>query len=215
MEKRPFHDPMSAVAVVDAPELTSDWQHGLRMLRAPRVRLRELRWTDATSLFAMMATPEVARFISPPPSTVEGFEKFIAWTHAEREAGRYVCFGVVPKGMEHAVGVIQVRRLEPGFRVAEWGFAIGSPFWGSGIFEESARLVLDFAFAEIGVARLEARAAVQNGRGNAALRKLGARPEAVLRKSFVRDGQSVDQQLWAILAEDWEVLTGGFVLQLH
>jgi ribosomal-protein-alanine N-acetyltransferase len=215
MEKMPFHESLSAIAIVDAPVIASDWQRGLPVLSAPQVTLRELRITDATTLFAMMTTHEVARFISPPPSTVEGFEKFIAWTHSEREAGRYVCFAVVPKGLEQAVGLIQIRRLEPGFRVAEWGFAIGAPFWGTGLFETSARVVLDFAFAEIGIDRLEARAAVQNARGNGALRKLGARPEAVLRRSFVRNGQSVDQQLWAILAEDWAVLTGDLVLRLH
>ena len=46
--------------------------------------LRELRASDAPSLFAMLTTEEVTRFISPPPTTVEGFVKFIAWTIRER-----------------------------------------------------------------------------------------------------------------------------------
>ena len=40
---------------------------------------------DAASLFALLTTEEVARFISPPPTSVEGFEKFIAWAHRERQ----------------------------------------------------------------------------------------------------------------------------------
>jgi [ribosomal protein S5]-alanine N-acetyltransferase len=213
--KGPYRDSSTAVAVVERTAVTTDWRRGLPVLTAAHVTLRELLPSDAPTMLAMMTTDEVARFISPPPRTLEGFEHFIAWTQAEREAGRYVCFAVVPKGMEHAVGLIQVRRLEPGFRVAEWGFAIGSPFWGSGIFMESAQLVIDFAFDEVGVIRLEARAALQNGRGNGALRKLGARPEAVLRKSFVRNGQAIDQQLWAILVDDWTGMTSDIVLQLH
>ena len=51
--------------------------------------------------------------------------------------------------------------------------------------------------------RLEARAAIQNGRGNGALRKLGAVQEGILRKSFLRNGKYHDQTLWAILDEDW------------
>jgi RimJ/RimL family protein N-acetyltransferase len=43
---------------------------------------------------------------------------------------------------------------------------------------------------------------VQNGRGNGALRKVGAVQEGVLRRSFLRDGHYMDQALWAILAED-------------
>jgi RimJ/RimL family protein N-acetyltransferase len=66
--------------------------------------------------------------------------------------------------------------------------------------------VLDFAFDVIGVHRLEARAAVRNGRGNGALRKIGASCEGVLRKSFLRHGEYLDQNLWSILAEDWQTL---------
>jgi RimJ/RimL family protein N-acetyltransferase len=62
--------------------------------------------------------------------------------------------------------------------------------------------MIDFAFDVIGVHRLEARAAVENGRGNSALRKIGAVQEGVLRKSFLRNGRFLDQALWAILPED-------------
>ena len=50
---------------------------------------------------------------------------------------------------------------------------------------------------------LEARSAVGNGRGNGALRKIGAVHEAVLRRSFQKNGQVHDQVLWSILDIDW------------
>jgi RimJ/RimL family protein N-acetyltransferase len=151
----------------------------------------------------MLNTEEVARLMSPPPSTLQGFDLFIASEREKQRAGRHVCFAVVPSGMDVAVGIFQIRRLDAEFSNAEWGFAIGSPFWGTGVFSEGARLVLEFAFNGLGVHRLEARAAIRNGRGNGALRKLGAVPEAILRHSFVRNGEALDQQLWAILARDW------------
>jgi RimJ/RimL family protein N-acetyltransferase len=151
----------------------------------------------------MLNTEEVARFISPPPTTVEGFERFIEWTHRQRAMGLYLCVAVVPAGTTTAIGLFQVRSLEPGFATAEWGFALGSPYWGTGAFIEGARLVVDFAIDSIGVHRLEARAAVQNGRGNGALRKIGAVQEGVLRRSFLRDGQYLDQVLWSILDTEW------------
>ena len=173
------------------------------MLRGAEVELRELRRPDAPSLFAMLTTDEVARFISPPPTTVEGFENFIVWTHRQRAAGAYACFAVTLKGYDTAIGLFQVRELEPGFSTAEWGFALGSAFWGSGIFKASAELVLEFAFETLGVHRLEARAAVRNGRGTAALRKVGAVQEGLLRKSFLRNGEYLDQALYAIVSDDW------------
>jgi ribosomal-protein-alanine N-acetyltransferase len=182
---------------------TSDWRAGLPTLSAAHVTLRELRLSDAPSLLAMLATEEVMRFISPPPSTVEGFERFIEWARREREDGTYACFAVVPAGGDDAIGLVQIRELEPTFSTAEWGFAIGSPFWGTGMFAEAARLAVDFAFGTIGVHRLEARAAVQNGRGNGLLRKIGAVQEGVLRKSLLRNGRYCDQVLWGIVEDDW------------
>ena len=185
--------------------VTTNWKTALPVLAGSTFTLRELRVEDAPSLLAMLTTEEVARFISPPPTTVEGFERFIMWAQRERQAGNYACFAIVPQGMTTAIGIFQVRSLEPGFGTAEWGFAMGSAFWGSGIFSEGARLVLDFAFDVIGAQRLEARAAVANGRGNGALRKIGAVQEGLLRRSFLRNGQHHDQVLWGILADDWRL----------
>ena len=186
-----------------SPAISSDWQKGLPVLHAKGVTLRELRVSDATSLLTLLSTEEVTRFISPPPSTIEGFERFIQWAKLEREGGRYICFAVVPEGSDTAVGLFQVRQLDPSFGTAEWGFALGSAFWGSGLFVSGAELVIEFAFDVVGVHRLEARAAVQNGRGNGALRKIGAVQEGILRKSFLRGGRYADQSLWAILSDDW------------
>ena len=109
----------------------------------------------------------------------------------------------MPDGYDTAIGLFQVRQLDASFGTAEWGFALGSPFWGSGLFVKGAELVLEFAFDVIGAHRLEARAAVQNGRGNGALRKIGAIQEGILRQSFLRGGVHHNQSLWAILNEDW------------
>ena len=184
---------------------TTNWKTALPVMAGTTFTLRELRKEDAASLLSMLTTEEVSRFISPPPTTVEGFERFIAWTHYERRAGNYACFAIVPHGMTTAIGIFQVRSLDPSFGTAEWGFAMGSQFWGSGIFAEGARLILDFAFDVIGARRLEARAAVANGRGNGALRKIGAVQEGLLRRSFQRNGQHHDQVLWGILADDWRL----------
>jgi [ribosomal protein S5]-alanine N-acetyltransferase len=205
MEKMPYTTELDLQVIQPSvgQVVTSDWQRGLPVLTGEQIRLRELKASDAPSLFSLLTAQEVARFISPPPSTVEGFERFIAWTLRQRTAGTYACFAVTLKGFDTAIGIFQVRETEPGFGTAEWGFAIGSPFWGTGVFEESAQLVLEFAFETLDVHRLEARAAVRNGRGTGALLKLGAVPEGVLRKSFLRNGEYLDQVLYAIVEDDW------------
>ena len=189
---------------VTAPRPTGvEWRDHLPVLSGPGLTLREVQPTDAQSLFTFLTDPDVARFVSPPPPTVDGFARFATWAQHERAAGRYVCFAVVPEGATAAVGIFQMRALDPGFETAEWGFVLGAPFWGAGLFLAGATLLLDFAVDVVGTHRLEARAAVVNARGNAALQKVGAVREGVLRRSFARHGQHFDQALWSIIADEW------------
>lgn len=183
------------------------WRERLPVLRGTGVTLRELEASDALSLFAALTTEQVARFISPPPSTPAGFARFIAWAKREQAAGSYACFAVVPDGGSAAVGLFQIRALGGDFGTAEWGFALASPHWGTGVFGAGASLVLAFAFDVLGVQRLEARSVAENGRGNGALRKLGAVCEARLRRSFRKNGVSSDQHLWTLLRDEWQAKT--------
>lgn len=202
----------SGVATAAVP---LDWRKGLPTYRLATCTLREVQLEDAASLMAHLCAEEVSRFILPPPHSVQSFENYILKAQRDRQAGHYACFVVVPAGTEDAVGVFQLRQLEAGFATAEWGFAMGSAFWGAGIFVQCAKQVLEFAFETVGVQRLEARAAVMNGRGNGALRKVGAVQEGVLRRSFKRHGQFFDQVLWSVLAEDWRMQQGARRGRVH
>src|SRR5215475_15196129 len=138
-----------------------DW---LPVLEGRHVLLRALRPSDAAVLHGLLTAPEVARFVSAPPGSVEAFERFIDKANRQR-SGKYICYAVTLKGSDTAVGLVQIRETEPNFQAAERGFALGSAFWGTGIFTESAQLILQLVFLTLGVHRLEARAAVRNGRG--------------------------------------------------
>ena len=182
----------------------AQWRQGLPVLRGLRLTLRELRLDDSAALLPLITAPDVTRFMSPPPEVPNWFSTFIAATARERQAGRYAGFAIVPHGEDAPVGLVQIRQLEPGFSTAEWGVALGSAWWGKGLFEDAGRLVLGFAFDTLGVHRLEARVATPNARGNAAVRKLGATAEGLLRRALrTADGATHDQVLWAWLNDEW------------
>jgi RimJ/RimL family protein N-acetyltransferase len=190
------------------PAPPCSWRDAAPVLTGEHCALRELQVADAPLLVPVLTDPEVMRFMSPPPATVERFAWFIDWSRREREAGRYLVFALVPHAQAAPVGVLQLRQLEPEFRTAEWGVAMAPQYWGAGLFLDAARLLLDFAFTDLGVHRLEARAALANSRSQAAMRKLGAVQEGVLRRSLTTaDGQRLDQVLWSLLDEDWRQLT--------
>jgi ribosomal-protein-serine acetyltransferase len=206
--KRPFR--LEAALQTGCPtpgpspaEGEADWTVRIPELANNVVTLREVRRSDAPSLFSMLTTPEVRRYMSTPPPDVAGFERFIEWAQNERRGGRYICFAVVPKGYDVAIGIFQVRQVDRHFENGEWGAALGSQFWGTGIFAAAAGLMFDFLFDQVGLYRLEARAAVQNGRANGAARKVGSVPEGLARQALRCEGRYHDQLMWSLLAEDW------------
>ena len=71
--------------------------------------------------------------ISPPPPSVEGFEKFIAWTKRQREAGKSLAYGVTLKGSDVVIDPVggdvaepALRSLRYGGRFVTIGFAAGA-----------------------------------------------------------------------------------------
>ena len=194
---------MSGETTTSGAVIPADWREGLPTLAGERLTLRELHLSDAQSLYAELGSPEVRRFMWAPPPSADAFTQFIEWAHAERATGRYICYGIIPRGETAAAGVFELRQLQPGFFRGELGFVMASRLWGRGLFPEGARLVLDFAFRVVKVHRIEARSAVDNARGNAALQKLGASREGRLRAAFQREDQFVDQYIWSILDSDW------------
>jgi RimJ/RimL family protein N-acetyltransferase len=193
----------------DPRPLRTEWCSGLPELHDDGLTLRELHSSDARSLVGHLNRPAVLQYIASCPATAEGFVRFIRWAHDQRRRGVFACYGIVPCGQAVAVGVIQFWPIEPDFSTAEWGFALGDAFWGTGLFARSARLVLDAMFSQLGVYRLEARSADDNTSGNRALEHLGAKREGVLREGFRKGSFVRDHVMWSILAADWHARRTG------
>src|SRR5262245_6377110 len=78
---------VSTIGSTKADRIGGGWRTGLPVLTGSLITLRELRVSDATALFEALTTEEVTRFLSPPPTTVDGFERFVDWTLKQRDAG--------------------------------------------------------------------------------------------------------------------------------
>ena len=180
-----------------------NWRAGLPLIETDRAVLREVRSRDAAAFAAALGRPEVMEHLPAGPSSPEQFARFITWARRERMGGRFLCFAVVPRSSARAEGLFQLWPIEPSFNIVELGFALDPSLWGTGLFRECAAAVVDFAFTTLRVRRIECRTAVTNGRGLAAVRKLGAVYEGTLRRCSSCASGPVDHTMWSILEEDW------------
>jgi len=182
---------------------STNWRADLPVLTGRSVLLREPTALDLGPLVDLLSLGDATRFgLDEPPSEL-AVQQLIDRAIRDRANGQAFTFVVVLAAARTVVGLLQVRQLDPGFEAAEWECTVVPSVRGSGIFIEAARLAGSFLFGSVGSHRLEARVLLQNGRGNGALRKLGAVQEGILRRSARRGGEYVDQVLWSMLKEDW------------
>src|SRR5215470_16746126 len=112
------------------------WTDRVPTLRSDLMTLREVAAADVYPLFTLFGDPAVTAFMAPPPPTLAKFAGFVEWSHKQREHGHGLCVGIVPDGMTAAVGILQVRALDPtsSSSSAEWGFVLSAHFWSTGVF---------------------------------------------------------------------------------
>jgi RimJ/RimL family protein N-acetyltransferase len=189
----------SDIPRIDAP----NWRTELPTLTARLVTLREPVPQDLGPLVDILSVADASRFGMDEPVTEVAVQRVIERARRDRIVGSGFTYVITHGTARPPIGLIQVRRLDPGFEVAEWECTLAPSARGAGIFVEAIRLVGSFAFDTVGARRLETRVLLHNGRGNTALRKLGAVEEGILRRSARRGGEWVDQVLWSLLKEDW------------
>jgi RimJ/RimL family protein N-acetyltransferase len=194
----------STWTIVTDPSLaTASWRAELPVLVGRAVTLREPAAPDLGALIDLFALSDASRFGLDEPAADFAVQQLIESASRDRAAGRGFTYVVTLNPSRAVVGLVQVRQLDPTFEAGEWECTLVPSVRGSGVFIETARLAGSLAFGVVGAHRLEARALLQNGRANGALRKLGAVQEGVLRRSVRRHDEYVDQVLWAVLKEDW------------
>lgn len=62
--------------------------------------------------------------------------------------------------------------------------------------------VLDYAFEEIGLNRVQAEVFAGNNVSSAVLKKCGMSFEGIARQKYYKNGEFIDTALWAIIASD-------------
>jgi RimJ/RimL family protein N-acetyltransferase len=158
--------------------------------------LRPLVPSDAAALAAHADDRDVwlnLRDRFPHPYSVADAEAYIT-AAAGRE--RQTSFGIVVEG--EAAGTVS---LMPGDdiarRTAEIGYWLGRRYWGRGVITDAVRAATAYAFAELAMHRVFAVPFVHNAASSRVLEKARYRLEGRMRRSAVKDGEVLDQWLWA------------------
>lgn len=179
----------------------------LPTLEAERVRLRAMSDRDIDGLFAIFSNPEVMRYWSFTPlvdrdaaasllnQTLEGFRRraLMKWGVALRES-------------DELIGTVTLINFDFTNHRAEIGYALARAFWGHGYIQEALHAVLEYAFEDLSLHRIEADVDPRNAASIRTLERLGFQKEGYLRQRWHVGGEIQDALFFGLLRPDWEAM---------
>lgn len=169
-----------------------------------RLELRLVGYRDLPALLDIHRDEQVNRYL--PFQTWQGMEDAELWyqralqRHRDGEAIQWV---ICEQGGKTLYGSCLLFGYEAEHQRAEVGYGIGQPYWGRGFAREAMARLIEYAFADLGIRRLDARVDPRNNASVGLLLRLGFTHEGRLRQRQYIKGELVDVDLFGLLRSEW------------
>jgi ribosomal-protein-alanine N-acetyltransferase len=179
-----------------------------KTINTERLILRKPQPSDEAAQFAMHADPEVMRYFSEPPWTdASRATRQIAEDIAAFEKEEFFRFAVELKATGEYLGSCSLFSEHRQNRRAEIGYALQRQHWGKGYMNEALGALLEHAFEDLDLNRLEADIDPRNAASAVCLERLGFISEGYLRERWIVGGEVCDSALYGLLRQDWKTRT--------
>lgn len=175
------------------------------VLEGRHVRLEPLTLDHLPGLCAVGLDPELWRWTTAHVETDSDMERYVRDALALQEQGHALPFATVERASGRVVGSTRFGSIARPFRRVEIGWTwVARPWQRTAVNTEAKYLMLRHAFEDAGCIRVEFKTDVLNERSRAALLRLGAHQEGVLRSHVITErGRVRDTIYFSILASEW------------
>ena len=177
-------------------------------LETERLVLRVRTVADAEDIYAYASLPEVAYPASfPPVKTLEDEVYYLEHILPERNQKENLPagYGIVVKETDKVIGSVDFNHRHED-DVLELGYTLHPDYWGRGYVPEAARALIDEAFKELGLHKIELSCYSHNLQSQRVAEKLGFTLEARIRDRKDVQGNRCDDLRYGLLRSEWEVI---------
>ncbi|GDX31232.1 N-acetyltransferase [Actinomycetes bacterium] len=180
------------------------------VLAGSNVTLTLAQESDAAELFAALDHDSVWTHVRGRPDSVGALTDALG---AANEVGRWPW--VVRQNGE-VVGTTSYLEVAPVDARLQIGFTLYAPaVWGTVVNPECKLLLMTWAFEVSGMGRVQLNTDIRNVRSQAAIARVGATKEGVLRRYQRRqDGSVRDTVVYSVLADEWPAVKAGLLARL-
>ncbi|MEY2878889.1 MAG: hypothetical protein RLZZ15_1269 [Verrucomicrobiota bacterium] len=186
-------------------------------LTGRHVRLEPLAAHHVEPLVRHGADAGVWRWMTFPASTpAESVRAWCAHVAAAQARGELAAFAIVDLARGEAVGGTTLFDFSAPHRRVEIGYTwLARPAWRTAINTECKLLLLRHAFETLGCNRVQLKTDLRNTRSQAAIARLGAVREGVLRAQMILpDGWVRDTVMFSLLAAEWPAVQAALAARL-
>jgi RimJ/RimL family protein N-acetyltransferase/nitroimidazol reductase NimA-like FMN-containing flavoprotein (pyridoxamine 5'-phosphate oxidase superfamily) len=175
-------------------------------LRGEHVVLEPLDMSHVDGLYDATRDPEVWQYLTQPqPRGVDGIAEFVAEALRANQRGERVPWVQRDAATGEIIGTTSYYFPDERFRTMEIGGTfLGRHWWRTGVNTEAKLLLLTHAFESLDAIRVTWQTDIRNERSQAAIARLGATREGVLRANRRRaDGSWRDSVLFSMTTNEW------------
>ncbi len=177
-------------------------------LTGKAIRLEPLRPAHATALLEAGRPSEIWEWMPTRPLTAETIDGWLEKATEAESQGREYPFVVVLVQDGRVVGSTRYLDVQEDNRTVEIGWTWYAPdTWGGVVNPEAKYLLMRHAFDDWRAIRVALKTDVRNVHSRAAIKKLGAKYEGLLRNQRIRpDGSYRDTVVFSITEREWPVV---------
>lgn len=172
-------------------------------LLSPHFLLREIVASDIGSIYKGLSTPQVIAWYGISYDSIEATLAQMQWYRdiVQQQSGIWwaICR---PEHPAELLGTCGFYDLDTESRNTDMGYWLHSEYWGQGIMYECIPVILQYAFKNMDIHRVEAEVEPQNLASRRLLGKLGFSYEGKRRQCEWREDHFIDLEYYSILAEE-------------
>ena len=176
-------------------------------LETERLIFRAIKKSDALDIYEYSSNSKTCEYLLwDTHKSVDYTKKFIDIIMSKYKSGEYNDWAIVLKKSKKMIGTCGFTRIDEENSIAEIGYVINPAYWGLGIATEAAKRVVEFAFEEMSINRVEAKFLFGNEASLNVMKKIGMKFEGYQRESLLVKGKYRTVGISSILKREYLLL---------
>lgn len=168
-------------------------------LQTKRLHLRQIQGPDKPLIFEGLSHPEVIRYYGVSYTSLEGVQEQMRWYRNLEKSESGIWWAICKKGESSLIGACGFNEWHQEHRRIELGYWLLPAYWQQGIMSEALSEIMNYAFSELNIHRIEAIVESGNEGSKKLLDRLGFAFEGTHKDCEIKNGAFISLDYFACI----------------